>query len=111
MAIGERLTPQYAMVKLAQLAGRESVSVLRRGELEVKYYRPKHTDGQTPHTMDEVYVIIEGTGNYVFGSESHPCHSGEVIFVPAGTQHRFEDFSDDFATWAIFIGPNGSERQ
>jgi hypothetical protein len=24
--------------------------------------------------------------------------------------HRFEDFTDDFATWVIFYGPEGGER-
>jgi uncharacterized protein YjlB len=33
-----------------------------------------------------------------------------VLFVPAGTTHRFEDFSADFATWVVFWGPQGGER-
>jgi hypothetical protein len=34
---------------------------------------------------------------------------GELLFVPAGVVHRFEDFSDDFATWVMFYGPEGGE--
>jgi hypothetical protein len=30
--------------------------------------------------------------------------------VAAGVQHRFEEFSDDFATWVIFYGPEGGEQ-
>ena len=35
---------------------------------------------------------------------------GTVIFVPAAIEHRFVDFSDDFATWVVFWGPEGGER-
>ena len=36
-------------------------------------------------------------------------NQGQVLFVPAGIEHRFEDFSDDFSTWVIFYGPAGGE--
>jgi hypothetical protein len=32
-----------------------------------------------------------------------------MLFVPAGVEHRFEDFSDDFAVWVVFWGPDGGE--
>jgi len=35
---------------------------------------------------------------------------GDVIFAPAGIEHRFENFSDDFVTWVIFYGPVGGEK-
>ena len=28
--------------------------------------------------------------------------AGETLFVPAGVEHRFEDFSEDFGAWVIF---------
>jgi hypothetical protein len=31
-------------------------------------------------------------------------------FVAAGVPHRFESFSDDFATWVVFWGPRGGEH-
>jgi hypothetical protein len=31
------------------------------------------------------------------------------LFAPAGLVHRFEEFSDDFATWVVFWGPKGGE--
>ena len=36
--------------------------------------------------------------------------TGEALFVPAGVEHRFEDFTDDFAAWVVFYGPEGGER-
>ena len=29
---------------------------------------------------------------------------------PLACVHRFEEFSDDFATWVMFYGPEGGER-
>jgi len=76
----------------------------------VKYYAPRGTDEQTPHTRDEVYVVARGSGTFVNGDRRHPFRAGDVLFVPAGVDHRFEDFTDDFGTWVIFYGPEGGER-
>jgi hypothetical protein len=31
------------------------------------------------------------------------------LFVAADQPHRFEDFSEDFAAWVFFYGPDGGE--
>jgi hypothetical protein len=31
------------------------------------------------------------------------------MFVAAGTEHHFEDFTDDLAVWVAFYGPPGGE--
>ena len=31
------------------------------------------------------------------------------LFVPAGVEHRFEKFTEDFKTWVIFYGAIGGE--
>jgi hypothetical protein len=35
---------------------------------------------------------------------------GTFVFVAAGQPHRFEDFSEDFAVWVAFYGPDGGEN-
>ena len=30
-------------------------------------------------------------------------------FVPARVDHRFEEFTPDFAAWVVFWGPRGGE--
>lgn len=79
------------------------------GSLVVEYYKPDKVDLQTPHTRDEVYVVVSGRGWFVNGDDKHEFETGEVLFVPAGVDHRFVDFSDDFATWVLFYGPEGGE--
>src|SRR3712207_7720931 len=55
---------------------------------------------QTPHTRDELYVVAQGHGTFINGDKEHPFSAGVVLFVPAGVEHRFEDFTDDFGSWA-----------
>lgn len=31
------------------------------------------------------------------------------MFVAAGTEHRFEHFSDDLTVWVVYFGPEGGE--
>ncbi len=90
--------------------GRRSALLLEHGSLEVRYYAPKGTDPQTPHERDEVYVVARGTGTFVRGTERVAFGPGTMLFVPARTAHRFEDFSGDLATWVLFYGPLGGER-
>lgn len=106
----ERLTVENALSKLAQAGGSEFTSLFLRGSLQVEIYKPKGIDRQNPHTRDEIYVIISGSGFFVQDTERQPFVAGEVLFVPAGIVHRFEDFTDDFATWVFFYGPSGGEK-
>jgi hypothetical protein len=38
-----------------------------------------------------------------------PFKVGDVIFVEAHTERRFETFTEDFETWVIFWGTEGGE--
>jgi len=109
--MNDRLSPQNALAKLAQSHGEEFITVFRHGTLEVEIYQPEKVDRQQAHTRDEIYVVISGTGYFVKGLERCPFQPGEFIFVPAGLQHWFDDFSDDFATWVFFYGPEGGEKE
>jgi mannose-6-phosphate isomerase-like protein (cupin superfamily) len=104
-----RLTPSNALKQLADSDGVPFAEVFRHGSLQVEIYKPDGVDHQTPHTRDEVYVVISGSGQFINGDTRRPFEAGEVLFVPAGVDHRFVDFTDDFATWVFFYGPEGGE--
>ena len=104
-----RLTTEYALKQLAE-SGQPFIRLFSHGSLEVEIYKPRGVDRQQPHSRDELYVVISGTGFFVNGESRKRFAAGEVLFVPAGAPHRFEDFSDDFATWVFFYGPEGGER-
>ena len=65
-------------------------------------------DPQKPHLRDELYVIASGTGYFMCEDKTDEFGPGDVFFVPAGADHRFTHFSNDFATWVIFLGPRSS---
>ncbi len=83
--------------------------LLTHGTLEVGFYAPQGIDPQTPHTRDEVYVIVKGTGWFQNGPDRVAFAPGDVLFVPATREHRFTEFSVDFAAWVLFYGPEGGE--
>jgi mannose-6-phosphate isomerase-like protein (cupin superfamily) len=104
------LTVQEALKGLSEASEERYAVVFRHGTLEVGLYAPRGVDPQTPHSRDEVYIVVQGEGTFVNGSERAAFGPGDFLFVPAGRGHRFEDFSDDLTVWVLFYGPDGGER-
>lgn len=107
--MSDRLTAATALERLRG-SGTEFTTLFTHGSLDVEVYRPVGVDRQTPHSRDEIYVVISGHGMFVVGDRRHPFEPGEFLFARAGVVHRFEDFTEDFATWVFFYGPEGGER-
>ncbi|HTV85012.1 MAG TPA: cupin domain-containing protein [Dyella sp.] len=82
---------------------------LRHGTMKVGLYAPRGEDNQTPHAQDELYIVVSGAGEFVKNGIRSPFKAQDVIFVEAGATHRFEKFSEDFATWVVFWGAQGGE--
>lgn len=78
------------------------VVLMKNKSMSVEYFAPKRIDTQTPHGQDELYVITSGTSEFVRENDTVNCKAGDVLSVPEGMAHRFQNFSDDFATWVIF---------
>lgn len=97
-----KVTEQWPM-------GERFVSAFAHGTMSVEFYAPVGLDPQTPHTQDELYFIQSGNGELVIGNVRHIFEAGMVFFVPAGVEHRFENFSADFSTWVVFWGVQGGE--
>ncbi len=108
--MSERYTLQAALRAVATSDDRVYGILLEHGTLELGFYQPDKVDPQQPHDRDEVYIIQNGSGFFVLGTIRQPFEPGEALFVPAGVEHRFEDFSEDFAAWVIFYGPPGGEQ-
>ena len=105
------LAPAEALAALAANAsGTPYLELFSHGSLSVEVYRPVGRDLQAPHARDEVYVVIAGRGTFACGGERTTFDAGTLLFVPAGVEHRFEDFTDDFSTWVLFYGPRGGEE-
>ena len=99
-----------ALSLLEAARAKRFIELFKHGSLTVEYYAPRGTDPQTPHSRDELYVIVSGRGVFWNGSVRAPFGEGDLLFVAAGVSHRFEEFSDDFGAWVMFYGPEGGER-
>lgn len=104
-------TPEWAKQQLPGDHGEAWRVLFEHGSLEVEIYAPRGKDPQQPHTRDEVYVVMSGTGWFLNGEDRHRFEAGDLMFVPAGVVHRFEGVSHDFATWVLFYGPEGGESE
>lgn len=102
------INPNIGLQKLLE-EKKEFLEVFTHGTLAVEVYKPDGIDKQEPHERDEVYVVIAGTGRFFNDGVWVDFNAGDFLFVKAGKEHRFVDFSDDFSTWVIFYGPKGGE--
>jgi mannose-6-phosphate isomerase-like protein (cupin superfamily) len=98
-----------AQARIPGPAGERAVMALQRGPLDVALSLPLRPSHQTPHAQDEIYFIIRGRGVLIHDSKRDPFESGDILFVAAGTEHQFEDTTDDLALWRVFYGPHGGE--
>jgi mannose-6-phosphate isomerase-like protein (cupin superfamily) len=82
------------------------------------YVLPKEgEDRQTPHKQDEIYYVISGRARMKITrdhessretSEDRLVTQGTVIFVEAGTEHRFHSIEEELVVLVVF-GPAETE--
>jgi mannose-6-phosphate isomerase-like protein (cupin superfamily) len=104
-----KASPDEALIKLLEENELPFTVLMQHGTMTLEYFAPQEKDTQTPHKQDEIYVIIKGHSTFFRDGERISCKKNDVLFVPAGMEHYFENFSHDFATWVIFYGPDGGE--
>ena len=68
------------------------------------------TDPQSPHTEDELYVVMSGRARIVVGDETRSVGPGSVVFVAATVPHRFVDIEERLVIVVIF-GPAEYSRR
>jgi len=61
-------------------------------------------DTQTPHTEDEVYLVLRGRGQVTVGGDSREVGPGSVVFVAAKVAHRFHDVTEELSI-VVFFAP------
>lgn len=98
-----------AMEKLPGPGGERFATVFEHGTLDVEIYAPRGSDPQKPHTRDELYIVVSGRGEFLNGTQRERFAPGDMLFVPAFSEHRFESFTDDLVVWVVFYGPEGGE--
>lgn len=87
------------------------VEHLRNDDMSVGTYSipAGGVDDQTPHTEDEIYVVVGGRAKIVGGDDSADLAPGSVVFVPANEEHRFVEITEDL-TLLVFFAPAEGAR-
>jgi len=98
-----------ARARIPSTDGGHAASFLQRGTVNVKLSQPVPPNQQTPHAQDELYIIVRGSGVLFHDGKRDRVDAGDLLFVAAGTEHRFEDFTEDLSVWVVFYGPDGGE--
>jgi mannose-6-phosphate isomerase-like protein (cupin superfamily) len=98
-----------ALARIPGPAGEHAISLWERGTLKLKLSCPIQPNQQAPHPQDEIYVVIRGRGVLFHDGKRDRFEAGDLLFVAAGIEHGFEDFSEDLAVWIVFYGPDGGE--
>jgi mannose-6-phosphate isomerase-like protein (cupin superfamily) len=63
-------------------------------------------DKQTPHSADEVYVVLQGRGRLRVVDEQVEVKPGSVISVDHGEDHQFLDVTEDLHMLVVFAPPD-----
>jgi len=85
--------------------GAPFVTLMAGATMSLEVFAPRGADRQLAHAQDALYIIHRGTARLRIGAQDFDCAAGDALFVAAGTDHRFESFSEDFVTWVVFFGP------
>ena len=75
---------------------------MRDLEAGVIMLHPGEEDTQEPHSADELYYVIEGSGFIELGKNKRPVKKGSIVFVPAGMHHRFYGNKEDLVVLYMF---------
>lgn len=66
--------------------------------------------GQVPwhnQEQEEVYVVIEGTGEMCLGEEKQTVHAGQTVFIPSGVFHQLTNTGQTPLKMIYCYGPAG----
>lgn len=63
------------------------------------------------HPEDHVFYVIDGEVSMLLNDEWHSAPRGTYIYIPAGTEHTFENRGDVRAGFISITNPGGFENE
>lgn len=66
--------------------------------------------GQVPwhnHQQEEIYFVLEGTGEMCLGEERTTLSSGQAVYIPSGVFHQLTNTGSDSLRMIYCYGPAG----
>ena len=101
---GEKVFELQDLARRLEKEGGYFLDFLKVRDLEagIIVLHPGQEDTQEPHSADELYYVIEGTGFIELGKSAKPVKKGSIIFVPAGLHHKFYGNKEDMVVLYMF---------
>jgi quercetin dioxygenase-like cupin family protein len=92
-------------------AGLRYLEFLRIPDLSAGLYvlEAGAVDPQSPHSEDELSVVMRGRCRFRAGAEERELGPGAVLFVPARIEHRFLEIRERLEA-VVFFGPAEGSR-
>jgi len=59
-------------------------------------------DPQKPHSEDEIYYVISGSGSFTCDGQTIDAVAGDIMYVAAHAEHSFHDITDALTILVIF---------
>lgn len=85
-------------------------SPIQTAQFSMGYVTLEPNGGQVPwhnQEQEEVYFIVEGTGEMCLGREQHLLKSGQVVFIPSGEFHQLTNVGKTPLIMIYCYGPAG----
>ncbi|MFW6383816.1 MAG: cupin domain-containing protein [Halodesulfurarchaeum sp.] len=72
--------------------------------VEVGRYKEGTSEPKNPHTGDEIYYVIEGSGMARVGDDTFGVSAGDVVHVEAGNEHDFFNIEETMRVLIVLAG-------
>ena len=116
-AIGQRRRQTWAvfadlnhLLESRRELGRPYLEFLREASMSVGLYvlAAGSRDEQSPHSEDEMYIVLSGRGQMTVANETRNVAVGSLVFVERHVEHRFHDIEEELRVIILFPPPEGS---
>ena len=93
-------------------SGKSYLEFPREASMSMGLYELKagETDGQTPHSEDETYLVLKGRAKFTLEGDQFDVEPGSVIYVPARSEHRFHSIVEDLSVLVFFAPAEHSNK-
>lgn len=86
------------------------VSPIQATSFSMGYVTLEPKGGQVPwhnQEQEEIYFVVQGTGQMCLGDECQELRGGEAVYIPAGIFHQLTNIGDEPLIMIYCYGPAG----
>jgi mannose-1-phosphate guanylyltransferase len=96
--------PTAKLIKRLEQEDRHYREVLSEDSMRVELAQYPNPAPKNPHSEDELYFLVSGSGMVRVGEETHAVDEGDVVYVKQGLEHDFFDIEEEITALVVFVG-------